>query len=124
LNEHEHKKLQLHIRTIEDESGIHGLINTLKELVIHTIQGRSDKDGNKKKSVIRGAFAPTTSSQPTGTKGAARALVKNLEYMFGITPQRTNAMKEVLTIPSWQKRIFMLGLVERYVYSRNDQDAN
>ncbi|KAI8338644.1 heme peroxidase [Chlamydoabsidia padenii] len=113
ISEHEHKKLQSHITTIEGESGTHGLINTLKELVIHTIQGKSDKDGNKKKSIIKGAFAPTYSSLPVGNKAIARSLVVNLEHTFGISPQRTNAIREVLTIPSAHKRILMRGLVER-----------
>ncbi|CAO3586362.1 unnamed protein product [Absidia cylindrospora] len=97
---------------IEEEFGVHGLVNTLKELVIHTNQGKSDKDGRKKRSIFR-SLDPTYSSQPTGHEWVSQALVKNLQHIFGITSQRTNAIKDALHLPHGQKRVLMRGIIER-----------
>jgi hypothetical protein len=92
---------------------VDGLVNALKELVIHSTQGKSDKDGKKTRSFLKTALDPTYSSQPTGVEWVAQSLVKNLESIFGITPQRTRAIKEALSLPFSQKRVLMRGLVER-----------
>lgn len=107
----EHWKLLHHIRLIEAESGKEGLVSTLKELVIQATQDKEDGDGKKKVSSVKPP--PVYSSQPTGLAWKAQALVKDLEQMFGITPQRTNSIKEVLSLPFSQQKILMGALVER-----------
>lgn len=109
----ESKRLYSHIDAIESESGTDGLVNTLKDLVIHLRQGKSDKDGKKRKSIFHKFLEPTTSSQPTGIKWTANALVQNLEHLFKISPQRTNAMKEVLGLPIHQQWTLFGALIER-----------
>ncbi|CAO3606971.1 unnamed protein product [Cunninghamella blakesleeana] len=114
----ETKRLHGHIDNIESEFGTDGLVNTLKDLVIQLRQGKSDKDGKKRKSILHKFLEPTTSSQPTGIKWTAGALVQNLEHLFKISPQRTNAMKEVLGLPIHQQWTLFGGLVER-ILSKN-----
>ncbi|CAO3588371.1 unnamed protein product [Absidia cylindrospora] len=116
----EHKKLHDYIATIETELGREGLVNTLKELVIASSSSSSTTTDTKKKGAalqLRKSFG-NYSSQPTGLSWKAQALVKDLEHLFGITPQRTNAIKEVLTLPFSQQRILMGALVERLLVSQ------
>ncbi|KAI8089624.1 heme peroxidase [Halteromyces radiatus] len=112
MNNNLEKKLRNHLLAIESESGTEGLLNALKELTIHIRQGKSDKDGKKKRSFFKG-LSPSYSSQPTGKAWTAHALVNELESIFGITPQRTNALKEVLGLPLSQQKVLITGLVER-----------
>lgn len=107
----EHWKLLNHIRVIEAESGKEGLVSALKELVIQATHEKEDGDGKKKASSVKPP--PVYSSQPTGLAWKAQALVKDLEQMFGITPQRTNSIKEVLTLPFSQQKVLMSALIER-----------
>ncbi|ORZ11462.1 heme peroxidase [Absidia repens] len=129
-NDKEHKKLHDYITTIERDLGREGLVNTLKELVIANADSSSSSTTTsdptttttataaKKKGglQLRKSFG-NYSSQPTGLSWKAQALVKDLEHLFGITPQRTGAIKEVLTLPFSQQRILMGALVERLLVS-------
>ncbi|ORX48039.1 heme peroxidase [Hesseltinella vesiculosa] len=105
-------KISRYISDIETESGLDGLINTLKDLTVHFRQGKSDKAGKKKRNTFF-HLAPTPSSEPTGLAWTAQAFVKNIEALFGITPERTSAMKEVLTLPLKQQEVLFGALVER-----------
>ncbi|KAI8089623.1 heme peroxidase [Halteromyces radiatus] len=109
-------KIHSYISVIDVESGRNGLVNALKELVIHISQGKNDKDGKKRMSLMK-SFASPYSSQPTGKAWRIQALVKDLENLFGITPQRTNAIKEILSLPLSQQKKMIGALIERLLVS-------
>ncbi|KAI8063880.1 heme peroxidase [Gongronella butleri] len=110
----EHHKIRGYIAEIEKEGGAEGLVNALKHLTVQFRQGKSDRDGNKKRfSLFPPSLSPTPSSEPTGIAWTAQAFIKNLEHLFGISKDKTAAIKEVLGLPYRQQLVLFRGLVER-----------
>ncbi|KAI8338645.1 heme peroxidase [Chlamydoabsidia padenii] len=98
-----HKLLDL-LKTIETELGNEGLVSTLKALAIQTKQDKKSPQ--------------VYTSQPTNLAWKVQALIKDLEIKFGITTQRTNSIKEVLSLPISQQNVLMGALVERLLASQ------